>query len=213
MIRLVKKGGAMYLPRHFEQTDRGLALAVMREHGFAIMAGNDDAGMPFASYLPLVVSERGDEVIIEGHVAKPNPQWRYLSARPQVLVIFQGPHAYMSPSVYADRNRVPTWTYIAVHAQGAARLIEDEAGKDALLKRLIAEHEPAYAEQWRSLGADFQSKMLSGIVGFEITVEKLEAKFKLNQHRPEAHAAMKSAYAAGTPDEQALARWMTRLGM
>jgi transcriptional regulator len=202
----------MYLPKHFEITEDAPALEIMRAHNFAMLVSNDDAGVPFVSHLPLVVEKQGDTIRIEGHVAKPNPHWRYLQARPQVLAVFQGPHAYMSPQVYPDLARVPTWSYIAVHAHGEARLIEDAEGKDALLKRLIGVHEPAYAQQWRDLGEEFQQKMLMGIVGFAITVTKLESKFKINQHRPEAHAAMHEAYSKGTPDEQALARWMERLG-
>jgi transcriptional regulator len=203
----------MYLPKQFEQHDLAMTLEVMREHSFALMVSNDDAGVPFATHLPLIVAEEGGKVMIEGHVAKPNPHWRYLQARPEVLLVFQGPHAYMSPKVYPDLERVPTWNYLAVHAYGEATLIEDEAGKDALLKRLIAIHEPGFAEQWRGLGHDFQSKMLAGITAFKIAVNKLEPKFKLNQHRPVAHAAMKASYAQGTPNEQALAAWMTRLGI
>lgn len=203
----------MYLPKHFEQSDQALTLEVMRAHNFALMVSNDDDGKPFATHLPLIVGEQDGQVVIEGHVANPNPHSRIIKARPEVLLIFQGPHAYMSPKVYPDLNRVPTWTYIAVHAYGEAKVIEDEKGKDALLKKLIGIHEPAYAEQWRGLDQEFQSKMLSAITAFTITVTKLEPKFKLNQHRPVAHAAMKATYGNGTPDEQALARWMTRLGM
>ena len=203
----------MYLPKHFEQQDRALALEAMRTHNFAMLVGNDDAGAPFISHLPLVVSERDGEILIEGHVAKPNPHWRYLQARPPVLAVFQGPHAYLSPRMYPDLMRVPTWNYIAVHAYGEAKLVEDPQGKDALLKRLIAIHEPAYAQQWRDLGEEYQLKMLMGIVGFEISVTRLEAKFKMNQHRKEAHAPTYAAYSKGTPDERALALWMERLGL
>jgi len=203
----------MYVPRQFEMSDRAKVLEVMRAHNFALLVSSDDGGAPFATHLPVIVGERDGGVLIEGHVAKPNPHWRHLAARPEALVVFLGPHAYMSPSVYSDRQRVPTWNYLAVHATGRARLIEDAAGKDALLKRLIAIHDPAYAEQWRSLDAEFQQKMLAGIVAFEIAVERLEGKFKLNQHRPEAHAAMKAAYAQGSEQEKALAGWMERLGL
>jgi len=203
----------MYLPKHFEQQDRALALEAMRTHNFAMLVGNDDAGAPFISHLPLVVSERDGEILIEGHVAKPNPHWRYLQARPPVLAVFQGPHAYLSPRMYPDLMRVPTWNYIAVHAYGEAKLVEDPQGKDALLKRLIAIHEPAYAQQWRDLGEEYQLKMLMGIVGFEISVTRLEAKFKMNQHRKEAHAPTYAAYSKGTADERALALWMERLGL
>ena len=207
----------MYLPRHFEPADHALTLEVMRTHNFALMVCNDDAGVPFATHLPIIVSERGlagaRSVVLEGHVAKPNPHWRYLQAGREVMLVFQGPQAYMSPRVYPDLARVPTWNYLAVHAYGHATLLEGSVKKDALLKGLIAIHEPEYAAQWRGLDAEFQEKMLAGIVAFEIAVERLEAKFKLNQHRKEAHAAMKSIYGAGTPDERALAGWMTRLGL
>ena len=207
----------MYLPRHFEQPDRALTLEVMRAHSFATMICADDTGLPFATHLPVIVSERGagdaTQVVIEAHVAKPNPHWRYLEAGREALVVFLGPHAYMSPRVYPDLARVPTWNYLAVHAYGRARILDGEAKKDALLKGLIAIHEPEYAAQWRGLDAEFQGKLLSGIVAFEIAIERLEAKFKLNQHRKEAHAAMQEIYARGTPNEQALAAWMTRLGM
>ena len=129
------------------------------------------------------------------------------------MVTFLGPHAYMSPKVYPDLVRVPTWNYLAIHCRVHARLVEDPQAKDALLKKLIGDHEPPYAKQWRELGAEYQNKMLSGIVAFELTVVELECKLKLNQHRPEAHAAMRSAYAAGTENERALATWMDKLGM
>jgi transcriptional regulator len=207
----------MYLPRQFQADDRALALEMMRAHSFALLVGQDDDGRPFATHLPLIVGERGAgasrRVVLEGHVAKPNPHARILAARPEVMVVFQGPQAYLSPKVYPDLMRVPTWNYLAVHAYGRAAIVEGEAKQDALLKFLIGIHEPEYAAQWRGLPQEFQSKMLAGIVAFEIEVETLEAKFKLNQHRKEAHAAMKERYAAGTPDERALAGWMTRLGM
>ena len=207
----------MYLPKHFDQTDRALALEVMRTHNFAMLVGNDEAGAPYISHLPLVVSSAdenaGGTIRIEGHVAKPNQHWRILQARPQALAVFQGPHAYLSPRMYPDLMRVPTWNYIAIHAYGEAKLVEDPVGKDALLKRLIGIHEPAYAQQWRDLGEEYQQKMLMGIVGFEITVTKLEAKFKMNQHRKEAHATTYAAYSQGNPNERELAQWMERLGL
>jgi transcriptional regulator len=119
----------------------------------------------------------------------------------------------MSPKVYPDLARVPTWNYLAVHCTVQARLVEEPAAKDALLKKLIGDHEPAYAAQWRGLGEDFAHKMLAGIVAFELRVTGLQCKLKLNQHRPEAHAAMKAAYAAGDENERALAAWMDKLGL
>ena len=153
------------------------------------------------------------DLVLLGHVAKPNAHWRHLQARPRAVVTFLGPHAYLSPQVYPDLARVPSWNYLAVHATVEATLIDEPEAKDALLKALIGEHEPAYAQQWRDLGHDFQHKLLAGIVGFSLRVTVLQCKLKLNQHRRESHAALHARYAAGTPDERALAAWMPRLGM
>jgi transcriptional regulator len=204
----------MYMPPQFNAKDPAIALELMRSHPFASLVSTDDDGLPYVSHLPLVAEpQEGDALVLWGHCAKPNPHWRYLQARPRAVVAFLGPHAYLSPSVYPDVARVPTWNYLAVHCTVEARLIEDAAGKDALLKKLIGDHEPAYAQQWRELGEEFQLKMLAGIVGFELRVTALQCKVKLNQHRRESHGAMHAMYSAGTPDEQALAGWMDRLGM
>ena len=203
----------MYLPPQFKSDDRHHALALMRDHPLASLISTDDAGCPYVTHLPLHVEEQGNDLVLLGHVAKPNPHWRYLQARPQALVTFLGPHAYLSPAVYPDLKRVPTWNYLAVHCKVQAALIEEAGAKDRLLKKLIGDHEPAYAAQWRGLGEDYAHKMLAGIVAFELRVTELQCKLKLNQHRPEAHAAMRAAYAAGNQDERALGEWMDRLGI
>ena len=204
----------MYMPPQFNAKDPAIALDLMRSHPFASLISNDDDGLPFVTHLPLVAEpRRAGELVLLGHCAKPNPHWRYLQARPTAVATFLGPHAYLSPSVYPDLARVPTWNYLSVHCTVEATLIEDAAAKDALLKKLIGDHEPAYAQQWRDLGEEFQLKMLAGIVGFELRVTSLQCKVKLNQHRRESHAAMHAMYSAGTPDEQALATWMDRLGL
>ncbi len=116
------------------------------------------------------------------------------------------------PSLYAEELSVPTWNYIAIHAYGTLSLIEDDAGKEALLAGLIQANDPAYADQWRSLPDGFRRTMLAGIVGFRIPIARIEGKFKLSQNRPEADRhAVQAAHAAGTPDQQALAEWMQRL--
>jgi transcriptional regulator len=203
----------MYLPPQFKSDDRAHALALMRAQPFASLISTDDQGLPYVTHLPLHAQEAGEQLVLLGHVAKPNPHWRYLQARPQAVVTFLGPHAYMSPKVYPDLARVPTWNYLAVHCTVQASLVEDEQAKDRLLKQLIGDHEPPYAEQWRGLGPDYAHKMLAGIVAFELRVTQLQCKLKLNQHRPEAHAAMKAAYARGTESERALAGWMDKLGL
>jgi transcriptional regulator len=200
----------MYLPPQFVG-DRAHAMALITEFPFASLISLDDSGVPFVSHIPLHPEVRGESLALLGHVAKANPHWRYLKERAQAVVTFMGPHAYMSPAVYPDLARVPTWNYVAVHCTVTASLVDEPAAKDALLKKLIGDHEPAYAAQWRGLGDDFAQKMLAGIVAFELVVTALHCKVKLNQHRPEAKNAMKAMYSAGTENERALAGWMERL--
>jgi len=203
----------MYLPPQFTAKERNQALDLMRAHPLASLISVDEASLPFVSHIPLHLEERGDQLVLLGHCAKANPHWKYLLARPQAVVTFMGPHAYLSPQVYPDLVRVPTWNYLAVHCTVHAHLMDDAQAKDQMLKKLIDDHEPAYAAQWQALAPDYQQKMLSGIVAFELRVENLQCKLKLNQHRTESHASMHQMYAAGTADEQALAVWMERLGL
>ena len=203
----------MYLPEHFKALEPSLGEELIRAHPFASLIGTDDEGQPFVTHLPLELETGNGRQLLLGHVARANPHWRYLAVRPRALVIFQGPHAYMSPRVYADLQRVPTWNYLVVHAQVRATLVQEEDAKDAILKKLIDHHDPAYAAQWRGLPEDYRRRMLSAIVAFELEVLELQCKFKLNQHRPEAHAAMLAGYRAGSAQERELAQWMERLGM
>lgn len=208
----------MYLPPQFKGQLSQHALPLMRAHPFASLISNGDDGLPFVTHLPLHVrapaaDSSGTALKLLGHVAKLNPHWRYLKARPQAVVAFLGPHAYLSPQVYPDLARVPTWNYVAVHCTVNASLIEDADGKDRLLKQLIGDHEPAYAEQWRGLGDDFAHKMLAGIVAFELDVVDLQCKLKLNQHRPESSAATLAMYEQGDDNQRGLAHWMNKLAM
>lgn len=203
---------SLYMPPQFKSSEKAWALALMREHPLAQLISVDQ-GAPFITPLPLRVLPDAEELVLLGHCARANPHWRLLQQQPKAWAVFMGPQAYMSPSVYPDLTRVPTWSYLSVHCTVQAALIDEPERKDALLKQIIADHEPAYAAQWRSLGEDFQQKMLAGIVGFSLTVTELACKLKLNQHRPEAHAAMHRQYAQGSEQEQALANWMRRLGM
>src|SRR4051812_26718328 len=98
----------MYQPPQFKSTDREIAARLMRENAFASLISNDDSGLPFVTHLPLHLEDRNGVFVLLGHCAKPNPHWRFLVARPRAVVTFMGPHAYQSPSVYADRARVPS---------------------------------------------------------------------------------------------------------
>ena len=200
----------MYTPRFNQVADRAILIEAMRDYSFAILCGAQ-SGAEGATHLPLVVKDEGEHGLLEGHFARANPHWRSLAGR-ETLVVFSGPHSYVSPTLYLDPLAVPTWNYIAIHAYGTLELMEDEAAKDALLKGLIQANEPAYAERWLAMPEGFRRTMLAGIVGFRIPIARVEGKFKISQNRNEAERSnVRAAHAAGTPDQQALAAWMTRL--
>jgi transcriptional regulator len=204
----------MYLPKQFNHPEH--ARSIILENPLASLVSNDDEGFPFISHIPIKLMPHETDAqqdLLLGHVAKSNPHAGFLHKRPQVLLTFMGPQAYMSPAVYPDLIRVPTWSYVAVHVKAEVRILEGEEAKDGLLKQLIADHEPAYAQQWRGLPVSYTLPMLNGIVAFEMKVIKVQTKVKLNQHRPEAHAAMLAAYDSGNESEKALAGWMRRLGL
>jgi transcriptional regulator len=211
----------MYTPKFNQVTDRAVLLDAMRAYSFAILFGPHPPATPsgletpapmVATHLPLVVKDDGPHGLIEGHFAIANRHHQSLAGR-ETLVIFTGPHSYVSPTFYVDPNSVPTWNYIAVHAYGTLTLVEDNEGKEALLTGLIAQNEPAFAEKWRVMPDNFRRSMLAGIVGFRIPITRIEGKFKISQNRlPEERANVKAAHAAGTPDQQALAAWMQKLG-
>lgn len=202
----------MYLPTHFEQTDPALLLDVMQRHNFATMVSMVD-GAQFATHVPVLAREVGGAIEIVGHVARANPHWRGLRVSSDVLVIFHGPHTYISPTLYDQQNRVPTWNYIAVHATGKAVVCEDEAGKCAILEDLIRHHEPGYQLQFDSLEPNYRTGMMQAIVGFTIRVDQLHGKFKLGQHRLDHDMPeMQAWHEAGGENEREIAAWMRKLG-
>jgi transcriptional regulator len=172
----------LYIPEHFRNEDRATALTFMRANPFVILISSTDQG-PFATHVPVVIRESGDQLTIRGHVAKANPHWRYLQNDPMCLIIFHGPHAYISPSNYDTREVVPTWNYGAVHVYGNATTYAEPDRLLNMLHDLIPTFEAAYEQQWASLTEAYRQRALSHIVGFEIAVTKLEAKFKLSQNR------------------------------
>jgi len=178
----------VYIPEFNRQEDRAVTLAFMRANPFAILISNADS-VPFATHLPLLVDEAGDQVVVRGHMAKANPHWKSVKEGEESLVIFHGPHAYISPSLYEIRESVPTWNYAAVHVYGEPTLFSDEEGLKEVLHRMIDIFESSYMQQWSELSDKYRSQMMKHIVGFEIKVKKLEAKFKLSQNRTKGEQA------------------------
>lgn len=173
-----------YVPRHFRIDDAGSLERFVDAHAFGTLVTAGPAGLG-VSHIPFL-PERGADgrLRLLGHVARANPHWQELEQAGEVLAIFAGPHAYVSPGWYANHPSVPTWNYAVVHARGTARLLPP-GEFPALLDRLTRRYEDGRASPWRmeSLPADYTARLLEAIVGFEIAVETLEGKFKLSQNR------------------------------
>lgn len=204
----------MYIPEFNRLKDDALALEFMKANPFAILVSAGD-GPPFATHIPVLASNAADRILLRGHVARANPHWKMLEDGREVLAIFHGPHAYISPSLYGSRQSVPTWNYAAVHACGRARVFDGPGLLTEVLLETIAAFDPAYLEQWRNLNEDFRAKMQGQIVGFEIAVERLEAKFKLSQNRPRADQARVIDSLAESKDSAAseIAKLMKKQGL
>jgi transcriptional regulator len=191
----------MYLPKHFEQPDTGAIVRLAAEHPLATLAWAGAGGLT-AEHLPLIWDrgERdGEHGTLRGHVARANPVWRE-AAGSEVLVVFQGAQAYITPSWYpskaATAKVVPTWNYAVVHAHGSLRAVEDAPWLHTLVSRLTDTHEAQRAHRWQVGDApdDYIAQMLRAIVGIEIEVQRVQGKWKVSQNRS---AADREGVAAG----------------
>jgi transcriptional regulator len=201
----------MYTPKFNRVEDRATLLKAMQTYSFAILAGPSGTDPITATHLPLVVKDEGEHGLIEGHFARANKHWASLAGH-EALVIFPGPHTYVTPALYTNELSVPTWNYIAIHAYGTLELIEDQDSKNQLVEELITKHDPAFLNHWHAEPEGYRRTMLTGIIGFRILIARIEGKFKISQNRnAEEHRNIQAAHAAGTDDQRELARWMTRL--
>jgi transcriptional regulator len=178
----------VYIPEFNRQEDRATILSFMRANPFAILVSTVE-GVPFATHLPVLVEDAGDQVVVRSHMARANPHWKSMQKGEECLIIFHGPHAYISPSLYENRENVPTWNYAAIHVYGEPTLFSDEEGLRATLDAMINTFESSYMAQWLELSEQYQSRMMKHIVGFEIKVTRLEGKFKLSQNRTKGEQA------------------------
>ena len=176
----------MYAPAHFAEPDADALLALMRAHPLATLV-RGGAGLA-ADILPLEVERDGERWRITGHVARANPLWREANGQP-VLLLFQGPQAYVSPNWYPSKSQhgkaVPTWNYTMVQVHGTLRAIEDAQWLRGFVTRLTERHEGGRTIPWHVSDAppDYLDAMLKAIVGIEIEVTRVEGKFKLSQNR------------------------------
>jgi transcriptional regulator len=173
----------MYIPKSFAVSDVETLYAFMRAHNFATMVTQHDGQMTATAIPFMIDSERG---VLKAHLARANGQWKQFGSS-ESLVIFQGAHAYISPTWYGEHPSVPTWNYTAVHVYGVPQLIEDDATIQAMLRALVENHEHGRAPEWEmNLPEDYMQKMVKSIVVFEIPMTRVEGKFKMSQNRSEA---------------------------
>ncbi len=205
----------MYVPDLFALEDREAVFALMRRFDFALVV-SAPGGAVTASHLPILLDEtRGENGTLCAHMARANPQWRDFAALAEagqeVMVVFSGPHAYVSPRWYGHAGKaVPTWNYMAVHAYGPPRLVEHGSHTRRHLEQLVATQEAGRPEPWSLDGQDdsYIDGMMRGIVAFEVSITRLEAKAKLSQNKtPEERVGVVAALDAA---EDTLAREVAR---
>lgn len=173
----------MYLPEHFKEESPERIKALIQENAFGMLVSAPQ-GQPFVSHLPFLFEpSSGAQGKLFGHMARANPHWEHLASGEEVLVVFQGAHAYVSPSWYAAPG-VPTWNYAVVHLRGMPRIMGSEAELEALLERQTHVYEQKQPNPWKpDLAGERRTKLLGMIVGFEIEITDIQAKFKLSQNR------------------------------
>ncbi|PPT99352.1 hypothetical protein XaraCFBP7407_02590 [Xanthomonas arboricola pv. arracaciae] len=192
----------MYAPRAFAQTDLALLDWLIARDPFVTMISHGEDGQPAISHLPVLYRRDDQAVVIEGHWARPNPQAR--SPGDAVLVV-QGPHAYVSPSWYPDKEaaaRVPTWNYAVAHLHGRCEQVSDEAALGELIGRISTHFEQSVGNDWLfEMERDSHRRQLRGLVGFRFVPSRIELTFKLGQNHPAANQRSVSQFLAQQPDQ------------
>jgi transcriptional regulator len=175
----------VYLPPAFTEARPTVLIEHIERYDFGLLVSHGDDGL-IASHIPFVIGRQGDKLHLHAHLARPNPQVGHLARGGEVLAIFHGPHAYISPSWYASDPSVPTWNYVDVHAYGIVQLVDDADWLHQLLHRLSQRHEADNPAAWRieDLPETYLRGMIRGIIGLDIAVTRLEGKYKLSQNRP-----------------------------
>jgi transcriptional regulator len=200
----------MYTPPYNRMENRAEIVDLMRAHNFCLLV-TGAGGELHGSHLPCLVDARGDRMVIELHMAKANPQWQQFFDD-EVLVVFSGPHAYVSPRWYARAPAVPTWNYAAVHAYGTVAVVDERQAKHAAQRRLVAAHDPEWLAEFDGLAQDYLDPMLSAIVVFEVAVTRLDARWKLSQNRGrrEQDLVIENLERGAAAGDQALAALMRK---
>jgi len=183
----------MYTPRHFAEPRIEVLHELIRSQPLATLVVMGPSGLN-ANHIPLYLSEaQGPFGTLRGHVSRSNPVWREFNPGVSALAVFSGPDAYITPSWYATKHEtgqaVPTWNYVVAHAHGPLRAIEDPAWLRSHVEELTHQHESPSPKPWTPADAptDYIARLLAGIVGLEMVIERIEGKWKVSQNQPEAN--------------------------
>ena len=201
----------MYVPASFAVSDEKTLDSFIERYEFATLTTLSSTGL-VASHIPIMLRRSAGKAVLVGHVARANDQWRQFHGNAEALAIFHGPHAYVSPTWYANAPAVPTWNYAAVHVYGKPRARDEGDFTAAALRDLVARHEVSRAKPWRTedLARDFFEKLAKGIVAFEMPIDRIEGKFKLGQNRSQDDRVgmLEGLDAEQSPDAEALAAFI-----
>ena len=165
----------MYISKLYREEDYTKVLEFLQQNEFATLV-TYDGEKPTASHLLMEIMQEDENLFVNGHMSKANPLWKTFEKNPEVLVIFQGPHTYISPTWYNHLN-VPTWNYQAVHIYGKPRIVTDQEETYVILSRLVARNESNAAYRLETLPQEFVSKEIKGIVAFQVEVTRIEANY------------------------------------
>jgi transcriptional regulator len=197
----------MYIPKNIEIQDVSVAHDLIDEFGFGVVVSSSLTG----THIPLVLHrEEGDHGVLYSHCAKANPHWKELEGT-DVLIIFSGPHSYISPTWYANSPAVPTWNYAAVHAYGRVTLLGGDQTIE-VVEEVVGQYEPELLVNRTIITNEYRDKLLSAIVGFKIELSHLESKLKLGQQRiiEDQIGVYNALNNANDPDAQRLAKYMKK---
>lgn len=199
----------MYITKHYQMADFAECIDFMQKYSFACIVSSHQNSL-IASHLPFVAKIVGEDLMLYSHFAKANPQSQGIENQ-EVMVVFQEPHAYISPKNYEKIQNVPTWNYLAVHAYGEVKIVHETSQSFQILEEMIHSYESDYYAQWQQLPDDYKNKMVQGITAFEMRILRLEGKKKLSQNKTETEQLniIKNLKTSKDTQAQTIAQYMT----
>jgi transcriptional regulator len=201
----------MYIPSVFAENDEERLIEFMRDYNFATLVTSEKE-VPFATHLPFLIEKRDSKIYLQAHFAKANPHWQNIENK-QVLVIFTEPHAYISPMLYEEKQNVPTWNYIAVHAYGRAKTFPPVENLLLLEKQVELFDKTYFETNWQEISVEYKTNLAKGVTAFEIEVTDLQGKKKLNQSKPgkDAQNVIEAFEKSDSENENLIAKYMKEI--